>query len=228
MRIAELFHSIQGEGKLAGVPSTFIRTAGCNLACRWCDTEYALSADDGESMSVAQVIAVLADRPTRHVVVTGGEPMIQPDIVELTQALRERGPHITVETSGTVFKPVACDLMSISPKLSNSTPRGHGHGPQAQTHESRRIDVDCLLRLMARCDYQLKFVVACPEDLGEIRQLLDRLGEPEPDNVLLMPEGTSHETLAERAGWVIEMCKETGFRYCPRLHIDVFGNRRGH
>ncbi len=227
MKIAELFYSIQGEGRLSGVPSVFVRTSGCNLACRWCDTEYALDASEATSMTVAEIIGAVAVWPARHVVVTGGEPMIQPEVVELTEALRGRGLHVTVETAGTVFKPVACELMSISPKLSNSTPRGPGHGPQAQRHESQRINMDCLLKLMAGYAYQLKFVVGSPGDLGEIRQLLDDLGGPDSDRVMLMPEGTDRDTLQQRASWLIEICKETGFRYCPRLHIELFGHQRG-
>lgn len=227
MRISELFYSIQGEGKLAGVPSAFVRTAGCNLACRWCDADYALRADAGTSMSVPEIVTAVGAWPARHVVVTGGEPMIQPDVVELTEALRARGLHVTVETAGTVFRPVACDLMGISPKLSNSTPRPRQSDPRTTHHESRRIDVDCLLKLMDRYDYQLKFVVTSRDDLGEIRRLLDQLGGPDPSDVLLMPEGTDRETLAERGAWLVDLCKETGFRYCPRMHIELFGHRRG-
>ncbi len=227
MRIAELFYSIQGEGTLAGVPSAFVRTAGCNLACRWCDTAYALCAADGEDMSVSDVVEIIGKWPARHVVVTGGEPMIQPDVVELTRALRDQGRHITIETAGTIYKPVRCDLMSISPKLTNSTPQGTDSGAQGEHHEARRVNVEVLLRLMAGYDYQLKFVIASPNDLDEIQQLLVQLRRPDPGRVLLMPEGTDRDTLHERAAWLIELCKETGFRYCPRLQIELFGHRRG-
>ncbi|MBN1342593.1 MAG: 7-carboxy-7-deazaguanine synthase QueE [Phycisphaerae bacterium] len=227
MKIAELFYSIQGEGKLAGVPSAFVRTAGCNLSCRWCDTDYALRASEAETMTVPDVVEAVLAWPARHVVITGGEPMLQPHVVELTERLRDRDRHVTIETAGTIFAPVACDLMSISPKLSSSTPRGPGHGPQARHHEASRINIDVLLRLMARYPYQLKFVVASPDDLGEVRQLLQQLGDPDPGDVLLMPEGTDRQTLRDRATWLIDLCKETGFRYCPRLHIELYGHRRG-
>ncbi len=227
MRIAELFHSIQGEGKLVGTPSAFVRTAGCNLGCRWCDTEYANRSENGQEVSVAAIVETLTAWNPRHVVVTGGEPMIQPEVVDLTQALRERGLHITVETAGTVYHPVACDLMSISPKLGNSTPRGAPNDPRVRRHEQHRLRLDCLSRLMAEYPYQLKFVVAAPKDLGEIRRLVTDLGGVDPDDVLLMPEGTTRERLEERASWLIELCKDTGFRYCPRLHIELFGHQRG-
>src|ERR1022692_3133813 len=122
LKIAELFYSVQGEGSLLGVPSVFIRTSGCNLRCAWCDTPYTSWQPEGTDLELEQILDEVAAHPTRYVVVTGGEPMIAPDIVALTARLRERGKHITVETAGTVFVPVACDLMSISPMLANSTP----------------------------------------------------------------------------------------------------------
>src|SRR5689334_3094147 len=135
MRLSELFYSIQGEGKLTGVPSVFVRTSGCNLRCSWCDTPYTSWKPEGEELSLDEILERVAGYPARHVVVTGGEPMIAPEIVPLTERLRARGLHITIETAGTVVAPVACDLMSISPKLANSTPEG----PWAAQHERLRI-----------------------------------------------------------------------------------------
>jgi 7-carboxy-7-deazaguanine synthase len=162
----------------------------------------------------------------RHVVVTGGEPMLFEETTELTARLKQRGLHITIETAGTVYRDVACDLMSISPKLKNSTPWERDGGRWADRHERLRIQTDVLERLTKEFDYQLKFVVAAPGDLEEITELSDRLGA-EPSRVLLMPEGVSPEVLRERAKWLIEECKARGYRYCPRLHIEVYGNRRG-
>src|SRR6184192_2907191 len=116
VRISEIFYSIQGEGRLIGTPSIFIRTSGCNLRCVWCDTPYTSWRPEGDELELEEILTRLGDYPqARHAVVTGGEPMIAPQIVELTARLRERGLHITIETAGTVYKPVACDLMSISP-----------------------------------------------------------------------------------------------------------------
>ncbi len=226
MRIAEIFYSIQGEGALAGVPSVFVRTSGCNLRCAWCDTPYASWEPEGADMSIEAVIAEAERYPARHVVVTGGEPMIAPDIVPLTEALRGIGLHITVETAGTVYAPVACDLMSISPKLANSTPRERDGGRWAAAHDRLRIQPEVLGRLMHDYDYQLKFVVAAPSDLEEVRALADVLYAPR-DRIMLMPEGASAAVLAERAAWLIEVCKREGFRYSPRLQVELWGNRRG-
>lgn len=173
-------------------------------------------------MSRDQILEAVAAYPARHVVVTGGEPLIAPGIVPLTEALAGRGLHITVETAGTVFAPVACHLMSISPKLANSTPEG----PWAAQHERLRIRRDVLARLMAAYPYQLKFVVARPEDMDEVRLLV---GEVAADRtrVILMPEGTDPAVLRERALWLVELCKAEGFRFSPRLHVDLWGARRG-
>ena len=222
MKIAEIFYSVQGEGMLTGTPSVFVRTSGCNLRCTWCDTPYTSWAPEGVAMGVTDIVAEVRRYPAAHVVVTGGEPMIQPEMVPLTERLRALGLHITIETAGTVFQPVACDLMSISPKLSNSTPGGSF----AEPHDRLRIQPTVLRELMARYEYQLKFVVENPEDIAEIRALLEALDAPR-ERVILMPEGTEHAQLAERSQWLAEICKEEGFRFSPRLHIDLWGSRRG-
>lgn len=222
MRIAELFYSLQGEGSLVGVPSVFVRTSGCNLRCSWCDTPYTSWKPEGADLTLEQILDEVNAYPAKHVVVTGGEPMIAPEIVPFTESLRGLGLHITVETAGTVFQPVACDLMSISPKLSNSIPEG----PWASQHDRLRIQPATLAELMARYDYQLKFVMEKPEDLEEVRSLVAVLGA-ERGRVILMPEGTDRERLRERAVWLAEVCKQEGFRFSPRLHVDLYGNRRG-
>jgi 7-carboxy-7-deazaguanine synthase len=156
------------------------------------------------------------------VVVTGGEPMIAPEILPLTERLRDAGLHITVETAGTVFKPVACDLMSISPKLANSTPEG----PFRAQHERLRIQTDVLMELTARYEHQLKFVIARAEDLDEVRTIVASL-RADAGRVILMPEGVEPAVLRERSVWLAEICKEEGYRFSPRLHVDLWGSKRG-
>ena len=222
MKIAELFYSVQGEGSLVGVPSFFIRTSGCNLRCAWCDTPYASWNPEGADLTLDQIMDKVKAHPARHVVVTGGEPMIAPEIILLTERLRGLGLHITIETAGTVFKPVACDLMSISPKLSNSTPQG----PLAERHARLRINREVLMQFMSRYEYQLKFVIENPGDLEEVRPLVASL-EADRARVILMPEGTDRDVLRERGVWLAEICKSEGYRFSPRLHVDLYGNRRG-
>ena len=223
MKIAEIFYSLQGEGGLVGVPSVFVRTSGCNLRCVWCDTPYTSWQPEGDELSIDEILArVEAHTPARHVVLTGGEPMIAPHVLELTEGFRARGLHITIETAGTVFHPVTCDLMSISPKLAHSTPEGKW----AATHERLRIQPDILGLLMRSYQHQLKFVVADPKDMDEIRSLLDQLAA-DRSKVILMPEGIDSEVLRERSLWLAEICKREGFRFSPRLHVDLYGNKRG-
>jgi 7-carboxy-7-deazaguanine synthase len=223
MRIAEIFYSVQGEGSLVGVPSVFVRTSGCNLRCSWCDTPYTSWKPEGEDLTLGEIVdRARGFSAARHVVLTGGEPMIAPGIADLSRHFRERGMHITVETAGTVFAPIACDLMSISPKLANSTPEGVF---QAQ-HERLRLQPDILRRLMSEFEYQLKFVVSRETDIEEVTAIVARLQAP-PEKVILMPEGVTTEALDERGAWIAEICKNYGFRFSPRLHIHLYGNKRG-
>jgi len=226
VKISEIFYSIQGEGILAGVPSVFLRTSGCNLRCTWCDTPYTSWNPEGDDLPLETIVADVRGRGSRHVVVTGGEPMIQQEIVQLTKRLKDLDLHITIETAGTVYQPVRCDLMSISPKLANSTPALREEGRWAAQHDRLRYQPGVLKQLMAEYPYQLKFVVADPGDLAEVETILKETNA-DRDRVVLMPEGTNSETLSERARWLVEICKRGGFRYGPRLHIDIYGNQRG-
>ncbi len=226
MKISEIFYSVQGEGMLVGTPSVFVRTSGCNLRCVWCDTPYTSWAHEGAEQPVESILEAVRRYPARHAVVTGGEPMIAPEIAELTEGLRSLGLHVTVETAGTVFASVASDLMSISPKLANSTPWERDAGRWARQHERLRIDAEVLRRLMASYAYQLKFVLDRPEDLAEVRAIVERTGAA-CERVVLMPEGTDADVLRVRGQWLVEIAKQEGFRFSPRLHIELWGNRRG-
>ena len=208
---------------LAGVPSVFVRTSGCNLRCTWCDTPYTSWQPEGEDRSIESIAEEVDRYGAEHVVITGGEPMIAPGIEELTRRLTQ---HVTVETAGTVDVAVRCDLMSISPKLANSTPRDRDGGRWAAQHERLRYQPEILKRLMERYFYQLKFVITDPGDLTEVRTIVNEL-EASKDRVLLMPEGVDPAVLAERGRWLVEVCKQEGFRFSPRLHIEWWGNRRG-
>ena len=223
MKIAEIFYSVQGEGALVGVPSVFVRTSGCNLRCVWCDTPYTSWQPEGEERSIESIVQEVNGYRAAHVVITGGEPMIAPAVVELSRRLRQ---HITIETAGTVEAEVRCDLMSISPKLENSVPRERDGGRWAAQHERLRYQPEVLRRLMARYPYQLKFVITQPDDLAEVRKMVAETGAAN-DHVILMPEGTDPSTLGERGRWLVEVCKNEGFRYSPRLHVDLWGNLRG-
>jgi 7-carboxy-7-deazaguanine synthase len=227
MKISEVFASIQGEGMLAGVPSLFIRTSGCNLRCCWCDTPYTSWKPEGEDWSLERLMAWVRESPQyRHVVLTGGEPLIQPGLAELSRRLRADGWHVTIETAGTVAPEVECDLMSISPKLANSTPAAERGGAWAERHEQRRYRPETIRKLMRMCEYQLKFVVSDPADLDEVRGMVAEC-QAESSRVLLMPEGVDVGVVAKRSLWVVEACKAHGYRFCPRLQVWLYGARRG-
>jgi 7-carboxy-7-deazaguanine synthase len=226
VKISEIFYSVQGEGMLTGTPSVFVRTSGCNLRCTWCDTPYTSWAPEGTTMSLPDIVAEVRRHPAAHVVVTGGEPMIQPNIAELTKLLHDAGLHITIETAGTVSAPVVCDLMSISPKLANSTPLEREGGRWATVHERLRQQPEVVRQHMAAYPYQLKFVISVPADMEEVERLIDDV-EADRSRVMLMPEGIDADTLTERGRWLVEICKEHGYRFSPRLHVMLWGNRRG-
>jgi 7-carboxy-7-deazaguanine synthase len=224
MYVAETFVSIQGEGILAGTPSFFIRTSGCNLRCRWCDTPYTSWLPEGSRRPVDEVVAEATSSGLRHVVVTGGEPLLQRQIGQLTTALGEAGLHVTVETAGTVDPSFFCDLLSVSPKTANSDPQGGWR----DRHRELRSRLDPLRRLLGRHpDHQLKFVIQDGDDLPEVLDLIEAVGGAEPERVLLMPEGRSAAEVAGRAAEVAALCVRHGFRYTPRLQLDLFGGGRG-
>lgn len=229
MKISELFYSVQGEGKLLGVPSVFVRASGCNLRCVWCDTPYASWQPEGEDLNVRDIVHRIREHDSaRHVVLTGGEPLIMPDVLDLCSAIKTEGLHLTIETAGTVYHPVELDLASVSPKLSNSTPHDRDSGRFVAMHERQRINVPVIQQFIdASPDFQLKFVIAEESDLLEVEELLTRLTRWKPADVLLMPEGTDASVLGERAGWLSEVCKQYGYRFCPRLHVMLYGNKRG-
>jgi 7-carboxy-7-deazaguanine synthase len=226
VKISEIFHSIQGEGSLVGVPSVFVRTSGCNLRCVWCDTPYTSWNPEGTEMGLDAIVAAVEAFQCGHVVLTGGEPMIAPQAGALTEMFHQRGWHITIETAGTVHHLLRCDLMSISPKLENSTPHERDGGRWAVMHERLRYQPDILKKLTADYDYQLKFVISSAEDLDELRRIQEAIGAP-ANRILLMPEGVTREAMTQRGLWLAELCKQHGYRYSPRLHIDIWGDKRG-
>jgi 7-carboxy-7-deazaguanine synthase len=230
MRIAEIFHSLQGEGELTGVPSVFVRTSGCNLRCSWCDTKYASWQPEGEQVPIDEIVARILQHPVKHVVVTGGEPMVAADIHALAAKLRAERLHITIETAGTIPpNGIACDLASVSPKLSNSTPDAALVGEEWQKrHETSRWQPETARAWIDAYNYQLKFVIEQDADVEEIDEWLRALGRAVPPwKVLLMPQATSAEIAHGRDATLLDLCKRRGYRYCSRLHIDLFGNRRG-
>lgn len=239
----EVFYSIQGEGKNLGWPSIFVRTSLCNLHCVWCDTDYTWNwkgtrfphrndarpgyrkfdkKDWIAECTVDEVAALVADFPCHNVILTGGEPMIQqPALTDLMAVLRGKSAHyrFEVETNGTLLPSeafdAAIDQYNVSPKLENS-----GNGRKLR----ERPAVYRFFAASPKANF--KFVVADPADLEEVLGLIDRFGIA-PEKVWLMPEGSSRQTLARRRKWLVDICKDYGFRYTDRLHVQIWGSKKG-
>jgi len=225
MVINEIFYSLQGEGFLAGVPSVFVRLAGCPLRCQWCDTKYAWDPMTGRDYTIARIVRAVQRWPCEFTVITGGEPMINSELPQLVNQLKTLGKHITIETSGIAFIPdMPCDLMSISPKLSNSTPSDPAI---ASSYEGSRLNLAALRDLINNYNYQIKFVVNSQADLEEIGQILKKVGTIDPKKVMLMPQAATREELLAKSPMVAEMCKRTGFAFCQRLQLLLWNNERG-
>ena len=234
--VNELFGSLQGEGKLAGVPSVFVRTAGCNLRCWYCDSYHTSWEPTGAWQSVEDVFAAVGDHDANHVVLTGGEPLVHEASVTLLERLEAAGYHTTVETNGTIPCKAPVDLASVSPKLTNSSPTAErdpaGDGEWADRHDDRRIDVGAVSSLLEAHPFQLKFVVTGRADLEEVERLLERIRAATAvtvadTDVLLMPEGATRERLEETRTEVAELAAERGYRYTPRLHVDLWNDAPG-
>jgi len=237
MLIAEIYESLQGEGLLAGTPSVFVRTSGCNLRCHWCDSPFTSWRPEGTPLSAEAVINAVLQREPRHVVVTGGEPLLVAEISAVCATLRSHGRHVTIETAGTVPSEAPADLMSISPKLGNSAPPAATPGDWRARHERLRRNDAAILGLLRSAaahggDHQFKFVVESPADLDETAAWLAALDSAAPgqiarDHVFLMPQGVTAEELARSIRWLAPACDARGFRLGRRFHIEWFGHTRG-
>lgn len=225
MKFSELFHTIQGEGQFIGVPSVFFRTSYCNLRCVWCDTPYTSWKPEDRNISVAESVDAISQYGCKHVVITGGEPFIQArELMELCCELDKREHHITIETNATLFAAVPAHLISMSPKLRNSNPPTDNRF--FKRHERGRIRPDVIRKFLDQYPCQVKFVVDTPEDLSEIQALQTEVNIP-AETILLMPQGTTPAVLRQKQEWLVDLCKENGYRYSPRVHVDIWGDRRG-
>lgn len=230
MYVHEMYCALQGEGALVGLPSVFVRFAGCPFRCRWCDTTFAWDYADGVDLTPPRIVEQVNRWSPRFVVLTGGEPMADEDLsvrsglADLTHLLKAAGKHITIETAGVLFVPdLACDLMSISPKLANAAPGARAPA----SHRAPEPDIEILNQLINAYPYQLKFVIESPGDIREVRAILDRLDSVRADRVMLMPQAGTREEFLRKAPAVGTLCKETDFRFGHRLHVVLWDNKRG-
>ena len=237
----EIFYSIQGEGMNIGVPCIFIRLSLCNLYCKWCDTAYTWNwtkttfVHDLDTVDSAykfdkkqaiisktndQIIELLKQYNCKHVVITGGEPLVQHKVLtNLLKTLKEKGYYIEVETNGTIIPNRICasyfDQFNVSIKLSNS-----------QVDTDDRIIPSAITYFIKDTRSNFKFVIDSKEDLQEVIELIKTYSIPK-HSVFLMPQAIQKETLHQKRGWLIEQCKILGVRYTDRLHVEVYGDKRG-
>ena len=227
MRIAEIYRSLQGEGLLTGTESAFLRTSGCNLRCWFCDTPYTSWNPTGDDLSVTEVVGQVTRLGCQHVVINGGEPMLSAELIPVCQQLHDEGCHITIETAGTLFLPVHCDLMAISPKRANSDPPPDDHPEWNKRHRRTRHAAGVIRKLVERYRYQFKFVIDSIRDCQDAEQYLEEFPEICRERVYLMPQGTTADQLEERSEWLKPYCEDHQIRFCPRMQIEWFGLRQG-
>ena len=225
LKVAEIFSSYQGEGELSGQPATFIRLSGCNLRCWFCDTPYTSWKPEGEHLELFSIIQLTKLHAPKNIVITGGEPLLQPEVVPLTNMLKNEGFHITIETAGTIDRPVQCDLMSISPKRSNSTPQTPEHW--RERHEADRHQPAVISRFIDAYRSQFKFVIDQPADIQDVINYLEEFPGINRDRVFLMPQARSAEEILDHENWLKPLAHQHGLRVTSRLHILEFGNTRG-
>lgn len=225
--VSEIFLSVQGEGIHAGTPSVFLRTYFCNLTCTWCDSKYTWQNQDKSTdgvdyrgMKTRDVLDRVLAFNCKHLVLTGGEPLLHQRLLPMILSrLKKEGLYVELETNGTIVPKAEMlelvDCFNVSPKTSNS-------------HVDRRVRTRrmALNGLVTSGKAWFKFVVSDFGDLSEVEELIGEFSIPR-DRVMLMPEGTDTTLLLERGRWLVDVCKERGFRFTPRLHILLFGNKRG-
>ena len=229
IKIAEMFASIQGEGIESGSPSIFIRVSGCNLRCGWCDTPYASWEPEGEKMSLDQIIDYVNEHPSYpNVVITGGEPFMFPILPRLVERLKSLSKNVSIETSGTLYQQTSADLITISPKLKSSSPNTQRFPEWAKRHEASRFNPSVLYKVVEQSKaVQFQFLVEDADQLFEIEEVLASVPFNQKDRIFFMPQCKTKEELEDQTTWLMEFCKEKGYRFSDRLHIRMWDGVRG-
>lgn len=240
---AEIFHTLQGEGINTGVPAIFIRSSLCNLHCTWCDTDYTWNwentpwSHDNDSiasykkyakanciieLTPKEIFDTLSRYPCDHLVLTGGEPLLQQDgWIELLEYMRDQGHqfYVEIETNGTKVPSEALDTLcqqyNVSPKLSNSN-----------NSKDLRYQKKALQWFRDSQKAWFKFVVQTEQDLQEVEEIILE-NQLDRQRILLMPEGRTPQQLQERRLWLADICRDQGFRFSDRLHVQLWGSKRG-
>ena len=208
MQVTEIFYSLQGEGLFLGIPAVFLRLSGCNLRCKWCDTKYAWNPKNAKQMEVTEIAKVIKKYPAKHLVITGGEPLLQQqEILSLIKKLKNY--YIEIETNGTIKSTLGnyVNLYSCSPKLTHAKTLNL---PLQKFPEEKTF---------------YKFVIASPSDIEEVKNFIEKY-KIKQSKVLLMPLGIKEKELKKRSKWLAELCKKEDLRFSPRLQITLWGTTR--
>lgn len=225
INVCEMFQSIQGEGILQGIPSVLVRLVGCNLSCDWCDTKEILNKGNYITLNEQELLERLSKYHCKYIIITGGEPTLFESLEQLISLLQNQGYHITIETNGTINTEIHCDLISISPKLSNSIPESIKSKEQIERYNQKRINIEAIRNYMRNNYYQIKFVVRdMQEDFDEIKEILDELGEYDEERILIMPQAASIEQLNKVQAEIVRLCILNNMRYANRLQLQVWRN----
>ena len=215
--IVEIFESIQGEGIWMGMPSVFVRVAGCNLSCSWCDTPYAHDSSQGQARSTDDICAAIAEFTDQHVVITGGEPTLYPDaLIALCARLSRKGKKVTLETNTTRFVPCEIALASLSPKL-----------PGSQSDDRPSWDAEVIARYIAHApDTHVKIVVRSSADVRTAMALVAAMDVPR-EHVFLTPAARTPRELLSAAEWLAPQCALHNARFGARLQTLMWNNTPG-
>ena len=240
--VNEMYPCVQGEGKFTGIPHLLIRTTGCRLRCQFansfCDTWHNSWKPEKGNTTFNDIIKLYKDNPQiKHTMLTGGGPLMNAQLAqEICRIAKSFRHHITIETEGSEFAQTVADCISLSPKLSNSTPRPGTIMPYLNRevtekdkiqHEKWRTNTEAMLQLInSHPDYQLKPVISDEATLQEFLILQKQLNVPN-DKCWLMPEGMDNETLQKNRKWLVEFCTKFGYNYTDRLHVVIYGDKRG-
>lgn len=235
MKVIEEYDTIQGEGRYTGFPSRFIRTTGCNLRCAWnnpdgtttiCDTPYSsYNPEVGKNLDVKKSLEELSKTNIKHIVITGGEPTLQSDLPHIVESFTDAGYRVTIETNGTrYFDNMRKAFISLSPKLKSSYAQ---IDPKMKAiHMKNNNWIPSAKEWMKTNGYQFKFVGNDQGDLLEILEIQKILNIPK-DKIYIMPQGITSEQLRERESMLVDFCMKHGMNFSQRLHIDLWGNKRG-
>jgi 7-carboxy-7-deazaguanine synthase len=210
MIINEIFLSVQGEGLYTGVPSVFVRVAGCNLNCPWCDSAYAKSDESGTEISNSSLLEKIRDYNVEHVVITGGEPTIYAEELKiLCDKLNSFGKKITIETNSTIYVDCNPHLLSLSPKLYQGW------------------DEEILKKNLSKnCDIQIKIVVDSIEEAVDALKRIEKFNI-EKEKIFLMPNAITRDKHIRGAAWLVPFCCKNNVRFGGRLQTLLWNSERG-